>query len=252
MCVKDRDQLDSTTPSALDVRRRGREEKIERKRSRYPLAFVMKETMQESNGDDVIHHTNGEKPSISSSKTTWSPVATAVLVCAGVILLATTAVFSYLGIVEAGAAARAVTGGGEDQHNPGQDVCHGLPFIEAGAPISIKNLSFNNARTQEYYGLFEPAYACCASERQLLCTDGNTLVYGVYILDTGHYSVGGRTRHCIDSVLGPVYYPVDESTWGDDSINNDLREGLVEDRLYVLHEFGLNCSTAGPIHQDDQ
>lgn len=131
----------------------------------------------------------------------------------------------------------------------GQGECLSLPFTEeAGTPIDIEDLSFFYANIREYYGLSTPAYFCCASERQLLCTDGYTLIYGSYISDKGRYTVNGRTRHCINSTLGSAYPAT--STWGDDSINSDLIEGFVEDRLYVLYEFGLNCSVVGPVHLD--
>jgi hypothetical protein len=205
------------------------------------------ENIQDSNEDEVIgHHAEGEKSSKTSKKTTSSFILATVVCCVGAVVFTALTIRSRQGGTKAGTALQVVAGGGR-QRVPGQDVCRTLPFTEPGVPVSIESLSFAHAGTVKYYGLSGPDWGCCTSERQLLCTDGNTLVFGQNV--SGKYAVAARTRHCVDSTLRPAFPAT--STWGDDIVNSDLLEGFVESPLYLLREFGLNCSTDGPILDQD-
>ena len=129
----------------------------------------------------------------------------------------------------------------EEAVDPGLALSERLPFRggQEGKPVDKHTLKWAHKEAFEYFGIDDPLMTCYSSAEQLLCTDGNWLVFAEYVDKVDAYAVMGRTAHCIDGYFDPRSVNATESTG--DLIADDYVDGFAMTKEHILENTGLEC-----------
>lgn len=128
-----------------------------------------------------------------------------------------------------------------------------LPFVGGDAAIEKRTVSWFHTNTVEWFGLDEECLACYTKEYHLIygtsmiyliCTDGTSMIFGVYDNTTEKASAMGMSKVCIQgsldlSSLDPP------PTRGKDIILSDIADGFNVSTDYLKEEFMLACEVTG-------
>ena len=120
-----------------------------------------------------------------------------------------------------------------------------LPFLEACATIEVVTPEWLYESIPSFFEVNQFCLVCGVCKEQMLCSDGVTMLVGLYSHDDNVALVSYATRLCLDSTT--TIESIRSESWEKDMLKQDLETEGVLSSEYLRQILRINCT----IHSNE-